>query len=423
MNNNRLFAVFFSAVSALCVQAQNTQSLIKNNPEISAGNYCVYPGPKSAMTAVPDGYVPFYISHYGRHGSRYMLTSEDAKEAFTTLDQADIKGNLTEFGKSVRSDLHKVIVAMDEREGELTPLGHLQHQQIATRMFNNFGQVFKDSARVDVKSSIVVRCILSMNSFTNQLSRLNPKIQFSADASRHDMGYISKQEDNSHKLPDAVVKWNKLHSQFCDSLSHPDRLMKELFGKADYLDEKHAGKLARRIFNVACDLQDMPGIDFDLFSVFTTDEIFDYWQSQNAYWFGFIGGYPTLDRSSAEMAGDLLLNIINQAQEAIDGGGVAANLRFGHDTAFLRLLALMQINNVAYRTDNLNELTDKWRDFDFIPMAANLQIVFFKNSKNDVILKVLLNENEATLPIRSVGANCYSWKDFKNFYQQILNKK
>ena len=52
------------------IRAQTSPAEIAENPERSGGIYRSYdyrPGP---AYPVPKGYMPFYISHYGRHGSR-----------------------------------------------------------------------------------------------------------------------------------------------------------------------------------------------------------------------------------------------------------------------------------------------------------------------------------------------------------------
>ena len=36
------------------------------------GVYFAYPVTATKMAAAPEGYEPFYISHYGRHGSRWL---------------------------------------------------------------------------------------------------------------------------------------------------------------------------------------------------------------------------------------------------------------------------------------------------------------------------------------------------------------
>ena len=40
--------------------------------EQKGGVYYAYHAPKDTLTAVPEGFKPFYISHYGRHGSRWL---------------------------------------------------------------------------------------------------------------------------------------------------------------------------------------------------------------------------------------------------------------------------------------------------------------------------------------------------------------
>ena len=56
-------------------------------------------------------------------------------------------------------------------------------------------------------------------------------------------------------------------------------------------------------------------------------------------------------------------------------------------------------------------------------MAANIQFVFYRKDlqDKDVLVKVLLNENEATLPIATDCAPYYHWNDFRDFYLKKLD--
>ena len=63
------------------------------------------------------------------------------------------------------------------RWGELTPLGAEQHKQIARRMYKRFPSVFKDSVWVDAKSTVVIRCILSMENELQELIRQNTRFK------------------------------------------------------------------------------------------------------------------------------------------------------------------------------------------------------------------------------------------------------
>ena len=71
------------------------------------------------------------------------------------------------------------------------------------------------------------------------------------------------------------------------------------------------------------------------------------------------------------------------------------------------------------KTDKLDELEEKgWWANQVYPMAGNLQIVFYRKNASDrnPLLKVLVNEKEATLPLPSDLAPYYRWSDFRNFY-------
>jgi hypothetical protein len=50
-------------------------------------------------------------------------------------------------------------------------------------------------------------------------------------------------------------------------------------------------------------------------------------------------------------------------------------------------------------------------------MAANIQLVFYRNPKNpkaDLLVKALLNEEEATMPLPATSTPFYyRWTDFK----------
>ena len=56
-----------------------------------------------------------------------------------------------------------------------------------------------------------------------------------------------------------------------------------------------------------------------------------------------------------------------------------------------------------------------------IPMAATLLFVFYKNKKGDILFKVVLNENEASLPeLTPVQGHYYRWSDFRAWTDKLL---
>ena len=52
-------------------QQTNVFDQLKSDPKKAYGTDYPYAFAKAPLTKAPRGYKPFYISHYGRHGSRY----------------------------------------------------------------------------------------------------------------------------------------------------------------------------------------------------------------------------------------------------------------------------------------------------------------------------------------------------------------
>ena len=85
-------------LSSLYVTAQAFRKDIDEKPELSANNGGTYSALSGKLTAPPAGYVSVYISHYGRHGSRYLLSEQDYTQPLQVLERADSAGVLSEKG-------------------------------------------------------------------------------------------------------------------------------------------------------------------------------------------------------------------------------------------------------------------------------------------------------------------------------------
>ena len=79
------------------------------------------------------------------------------------------------------------------------------------------------------------------------------------------------------------------------------------------------------------------------------------------------------------------------------------------------LTCLLDLNGYGEEIRDPERISSQWFDYKITPMATNLQFVFYRNKANDVLVKVLLNEDEATLPIKSDVAPYYHWNDFRGY--------
>ena len=75
----------------------------------------------------------------------------------------------------------------------------------------------------------------------------------------------------------------------------------------------------------------------------------------------------------------------------------------------------MGIEGSTARESDPERFAEAWQDFRLSPMAANLQMVFYRNEQGEVIVKLLLNEEETRIDNLSPDiAPCYSkWEKMK----------
>ena len=424
---NRFITLLLVFMAAAGVAAQQAKDEIFADVRLSASNHLAYPGPSQhELTPAPKGYRAFYISHYGRHGSRYLIGQDEYSAPLEVLARADSLGKLTPLGADVLRRVRLLEAEADGRLGELTPLGAEQHRQIARRMYERFHDVFKGDVCVDAKSTVVIRCILSMENELQELLRLNPRLRVSHDASMHDMYYMNQSDPvlSAGKTPRrAQVAWN----DFCSRHVSRAALMQRLFNDAGYVKyEVDTLDFAARLFKLASNLQSSPlGEEMTLYDVFTKDELYNFWLADNASWYIGYGACGLNGATQPFSQRNLLRNIIHQADSCIALERPGATLRFGHETMVLPLACLLGLNGYDLSTSDLESLVGKgWINYKVFPMGANIQLVFFRRDAGDadVLVKVLLNEDEATLPVPTDCAPYYHWSDFKEYYLKKLDQ-
>lgn len=423
MNNNRLktLAVVL-AIFCLGVKAQTTFEEISADLNKAGGVYLAYPTVETKQTPAPKGYKPFYVSHYGRHGSRYLLSDRDYQWIIQLMEKAETVNGLTPLGHDVLKRLNMVWEEAQGRAGDLTPLGVRQHQGIAERMSKNFPEVFRGKRHVSARSTVVYRCAMSMVAFGDRLKQLNPQLDMSYEMSEKYMSYLNYHSARSNAFTHGKKgPWVEEYRKFEEAQVHPDRLVSTLFSNADFIRcEVNPSELMWGLYWIAVDMQDME-TPVSFFDLFTAKEMFDLWQCVN-YRF-YMGNANPLASNGIVMANakSLVENILESADAAIKDRSIAATLRFGHDGNVIPLLALLQIENFDVAVAGPAEVYKHWCDFKATPMASNVQIVFFENKVGDILVKFMHNENEVHVPVKTDQWPFYHWNDVKEYYQKRLS--
>lgn len=404
----------------LCVAAtaQTTKKELLQDLGKTGASYYAYPGPRqTALTPAPEGYKPFYISHYGRHGSRYVSDNKYYTRAIAALDSAARLGLLTPRGRDVLAKLRVGYADAFNRDGDLTALGGRQHREIARRMYERFPELLSQPLRIDAKSSTTRRCMISMFNFCGELQALNPWLDISMDASSHDMHYVVGNSDVKLAKGPRQDEFERKLDLLDEKASDSRRLMKVLFTDPAKVSAFVKGSdLAYNLYKVASDLQNVPELNLSLMDLFTRDELFDTWVVGNADW---LLGYGLIPGSTPGYLKrkEVMDSIVSYADRFVAGDRPAVSLRFSHDSAVLPLAYMLGLKEAMGATGDLANVYKQVSIDKIIPMGGNIQLVFYKkDGSDDVLVKFLLNENETSVPVRTDCAPYYHWTDVKAYW-------
>ncbi len=422
------------AAATLCCMLNTAASPLTPKPidqleshELAA-QYRAYPytyQAPPALTDTPDGYEPFHIEQYARHGSRWLIDQKDYDLTLAQLEKAERNNVLTPLGKETLAYIRDITGKEKGRREELTDMGALQHQRIGARMVKNFPEVFAPGSNVDAKATIVIRCILSMVNEINSINKLAPGVNMTTDASYADMYYMNFDDTIGSKIKDSIKK-NELRT-FTKKYPETGAYLKRLISSKKFIKDSIESKgLERRMWRILSNAQSHIGMPWLTDRVFTKEELLNQWRRSNASWFIDAGISTLTDHKAPFSQRNLLRNIIESADTALTSPKVSANLRFGHDGMVLPLTVLMEINDYAKEINRFEDLENEgWYCQDIVPMAANIQMIFYrpKGSVNpdDVLVKVLLNENETTLPGEPVTGPYYNWRKLRQYYLDKIN--
>ena len=362
-------------------------------------------------TPAPKGYKPFYISHYGRHGSRSSGDGHQYARLRDILLAAKADSQLTTDGELL---LDASITALERHagmEGHLTPRGRREHKAIAERMYHRYRRVFtKGSKTVFAASSTVPRCIISMNAFTNSLKELQRDLDIDVDTGERFMAYIGRSGTDEVKARTKPVLDSLARTYKPDTTAIIATLFKDPSKARKYF--RSALKLEKDIYELARTAEAFD-MEADLFRLLPESLTYMQADQKNMYIY--------LNHANSALAGDIRIprasllveDIITRADEVIAGTPRAADLRFGHDWPLVSLLCYLGLEGVSERM-SIDEARTKWVGSRYTPFAGNLQIIFYRNRKEDVLVKFLMNEKETAVPgLTAVQGPYYRWDDVK----------
>ena len=384
----------------------------------SAGLYHRYEFNDVQDTQPPPGYRPFYIAHYGRHGSRYQI-DESHQRSFAVLEAADKINALHTPGKELLRRVRPLVDAHKGMFGALSKLGAQEQAQLARRMYRRFPSVFAGKSRIRCQASVKHRCLSSMANFACALKGEVPQLDFEFMTGDRYMEVVARraQDNQSNDQDERKKRFDELKADLLKKYVATERIMNLLFRDSP-IALKIVGNpslFVAELFELASAFQplerELGGLD--VYEFFTRDEILSlarFWDCR--YYLG-MGNSAEFGDWMIALAERLAKDIATRADEAARRGGICADLRFGHDSALFPLVGFLGVEGAGERVPAAEswKRCQMWRD---MPMAANIQLVFYRNDSGECLVKVLYNERETHLQgLTPVSGTYYRWNDLR----------
>ena len=422
-----IVTLFTIHCSLFTSNAQTVLELIKQKPAYASCNYNTYPDSiKTTLTPAPEGKKAFYISHYGRHGSRYISSRSGYDIPYMMMLHADSLDELTPTGHRVLQEMNSIMRNTEDRWGELTGIGKREMENIGRRIVERFPEVLCPGANVKAISTIVPRCIESMGSFTMKMLQVCPQLNITLQASERTQWYMNHQDRKMRRnylTPEA----KKALDAYTATRMGNTRLMELVFKNPDIVKEFiNEEDLSYYLMKMVLFQNNISyNGNKNLMDLFDAEDLYLMWQVDNVYWYLQHGACKLNGGNRPYSQRYLLRQLIADVDSCLRLERPGAQLRFGHETVLLPLVCLIGVNGYNLATDNLEELEEKgWWSSSVFPMGSNLQFIFYRSGikDNDVLFKVLLNEEEATLPLQTDVAPYYHWNDFRQYCLDLLDK-
>ncbi|GAB2701467.1 histidine-type phosphatase [Mucilaginibacter koreensis] len=399
------------------------------------GTKTLYEAPSPEQGNIPPGYQPVFINYVGRHGARHLTKPPESADIYKLINQADSERLLTKNGEMLKQMLANLQKVEKGNVKNISAEGKAELQGIAARMYHENTRVFAEQPHIQVSYSKEVRTKQSAEAFVSGLPKpLGADVEqqgINDTALRfYDLSpaYLNFEQAGSW-MPQlaalkAQLKLNEINHAITARLFKADFLSRmnnevqenfvsDLFGFATITHS-----LKAEIQNAGYQPADL---DFELF--FTCTELEKLAKIDAAE--DFLKKGPGTDAMGIQVkiAVPLLVDFVKSTDDFLKQGKISARLRFGHAETISPFATLMNLSIANSITNHISQFDRNWKVNQVIPLSANIQWILYKNTKGNLLVKVLLNEKPALITgLKTHYRFYYNWEDMRNFYLNRLRQ-
>lgn len=390
------------------------------------GTKTPYVFPAQENTPPPIGFHPLFIEYVGRHASRFFTKPEADKDLVKIMS----KGNLTRLGKKVLVAVREIYAIQQDNYGSITQSGETELEEIGKRMRQQYVSVWQGRG-IDIVWTNKKRTHQSeaafMKGFGNYNSTkmhifspadsLNNTLRFydiSPAYEKYKKGYFIKSEiDSLRYTPRSKAVSRNIYTKIFKKFSPSD-----------------AWRFTQNMYEIYCLL---PVIKKEITARDKNDKrfiaIYKAFTKGDLQWLDFItqakdfyekGPGENNNGIQIKIAAPLLADFLNTIKEEIQQpDSLDAKLNFTHAETISPFACLLGIPEASQASASVFNYAKNWQANKIISMASNIQWVLYSNGKS-YLVKVLLNEKAARLPISTTIFPYYHWEDMKGFYLKKL---
>lgn len=356
---------------------------------------------------VPDSLEVVYIDHVGRHGARFLSKASYTRDMLKFLDDA---GPLTPAGVRLRALCHRLDSVTAGRYGALDSIGMVEQTGIGDRMSRRGAEALRQLDSVTAIASYVPRCVMSMDMCSHAVIWNHPKTEMGQGSGpRYNTLVRFFDTDSAYLAYDRSNEWKRVWEAY-DAKVSPVDAVRRLIPNCNAVSDKKLRKMARVMYKIVAGANAVFGsVDWQAF--YTPDEYRRAWQSENLrhyLTYSANGLSLTPSRMSRHLVADIAASLEHASRPGYDGP--AMTLRFGHAETLMPLLSQLAVPGCRYVTTDWSGVAGRWRDYEVVPMAANLQLLLLRSKGTDRLYVQSLHNEQPAMPLMTYS-QAQEWLD------------
>jgi len=396
------------------------------------GTKTPYSPPSVNYTPPPAGYRPVFINHVGRHGARFLTKASADQQVMEVLQAAEKRHALTATGQRIKTIAGRLQAAGKGNYESITRLGGEEQAALGRRMRDLYAPVFTGRG-LEVVTTRKLRTQQSAEAFLKGFGRYaGPRSDRRAPESTDTVlrFYDLSPAYQRYKKGEAVKTPLDSLDRDGRTAATAKRICERLFNEPFVQELMVAGKgvaFADNLYDLYAIAWSMSGELSAAGHPEDREGLGIAFDRDDLAWLDFRGGAsdflekgPGFDSTGIQVkvAEPLLADFIRSMDRAVRSPDSArdAVLRFTHAEAIAPFAALMGIRGASTPVRSIYQYHNHWQAGNVIPLSANIQWILYAGSDGGHLVKVLLNEREAVLPVFTGQWPYYRWEDLRAYY-------